>query len=279
VGTQDPIKQLHVLVSGTSGTPASTADTIAVFQKSGGGESGAIEILANSGGNSTVYFGNEGSASSGSVQYLHASDSIQLGTNGVLNQLVINSAGAATVNGALTANTINTGFGNFEINQDLQTTASPTFVTVSAAVAGNATTATALAANGANCSSTNFALGVNASGVGECGRVDPAAVSGSTSPVASGALFTHSALTGTSAHAGSATATNNSIAVRDATAGLAASALSLTATNIAGLSGATPGAAGIVRYCSDCANSVRIVISTGTAIADWYGVGPNIQWH
>lgn len=46
-------------------------------------------------------------------------------------------------------------------------------------VTGNAGTATALAANGANCSGNNFALGVDASGVGECAQPAFSNLSGS----------------------------------------------------------------------------------------------------
>lgn len=46
-------------------------------------------------------------------------------------------------------------------------------------VTGNAGTATALAANGANCSGNNFALGVDASGIGECAQPAFSNLSGS----------------------------------------------------------------------------------------------------
>lgn len=65
-------------------------------------------------------------------------------------------------------------------------------------VAGNAATATALAANGTNAGSGRIALGVDASGNAETGGVDSTAISGSTSPVQSGALYTH--LNDASAH-------------------------------------------------------------------------------
>ncbi len=51
--------------------------------------------------------------------------------------------------------------------QSLGTGSSPTFVTVTAALSGNSTTATALAANGANCSAGQAPLGVDASGAVE----------------------------------------------------------------------------------------------------------------
>lgn len=51
--------------------------------------------------------------------------------------------------------------------------------TITAALSGNATTATALAANGGNCSGDNFALGVDASGVGECAQPAFSNLSGS----------------------------------------------------------------------------------------------------
>lgn len=51
--------------------------------------------------------------------------------------------------------------------------------TFAGALVGNASTATALAANGANCSGNNFALGVDASGVGECAQPAFSNLSGS----------------------------------------------------------------------------------------------------
>jgi len=51
--------------------------------------------------------------------------------------------------------------------------------TITAALTGNASTATALAANGANCSGNNFALGVDASGAGECAQPAFSNLSGS----------------------------------------------------------------------------------------------------
>jgi filamentous hemagglutinin len=52
-------------------------------------------------------------------------------------------------------------------------------VVVHATTAGNIATATALAANGGNCSGNNFALGVDASGVGECAQPAFSNLSGS----------------------------------------------------------------------------------------------------
>jgi hypothetical protein len=50
---------------------------------------------------------------------------------------------------------------------------------ITAALSGNASTATALAANGSNCSGNNFALGVDASGNGECSQPAFSNLSGS----------------------------------------------------------------------------------------------------
>jgi hypothetical protein len=97
-----------------------------------------------------------------------------------------------------------------------------TAISGATSITGNAATASALAANGGNCTSGQYAIGVTAAGVAECGTIDGTPTNGSANPVDSDALFDHDALTGTSAHGGSATATNNSIAVRDGSARLVA---------------------------------------------------------
>ena len=72
------------------------------------------------------------------------SDLLQL-TSGQLNISGSVSATTGTFSGALSSTTLNTGNGNYELfamDQDVLTTSSPTFVTVTGALSGNATTAT-----------------------------------------------------------------------------------------------------------------------------------------
>ena len=74
-----------------------------------------------------------------------------------------------------TANQITVTNGDCSANPTLSIPTSPTLPgtttgTFSGPLTGNASTASALAANGANCVGNNFALGVDASGVGECAQ-------------------------------------------------------------------------------------------------------------
>jgi hypothetical protein len=78
-----------------------------------------------------------------------------------------------------------------------------TATTFTGALSGNATTATALAANGANCTGNNFALGVDASGVAECAQPAFSNLSGSVAasqmPALTGAVTSSAGSTTTSA--------------------------------------------------------------------------------
>jgi len=81
------------------------------------------------------------------------------------------TAATTTLTGLFTVGTINTGQGATEVylmNQNVRTTDSPTFgsVTATGGFAGNASTADALKANGANCTN-QFPLGINAAGAVE----------------------------------------------------------------------------------------------------------------
>jgi len=111
-------------------------------------------------------------------------------------------------------------------------------------ITGNAATATALAATPTTAASGYVALGVAASGNVVAAHVATSGVSGSTEPVTSGALFTHAALSGTSAHGAASANTASAIVARDGsgnfTAGTITAALSgnattaTTGTNLAG---------------------------------------------
>ena len=103
-----------------------------------------------------------------------------LGTSGSPYEVAINLGnpntwtGAQTFNGVATmGNTLAVGANNITMTGSLGTNLSRltagwfTDLTVSNTISGNAGTATALAANGANCSAGSFPLGVNASGAAE----------------------------------------------------------------------------------------------------------------
>jgi len=100
------------------------------------------------------------------------------------------------------------------------TLTTPNIGSATGSISGNAGTATALAANGANCSSGNAPLGVDASGAVE-----------SCFDVATQAeLNTHAALTGTSAHGAVATNTASQIVTRDSSGNFAAGTITAALT-------------------------------------------------
>lgn len=95
----------------------------------------------------------------------------------------------------------------------------------SGSTTGNAATATALAANGANCSAGSFPLGVDASGAAES----------CTDAATQTELNTHAALTGTSAHGATTTNTASQIVSRDASGNFAAGTITASLTgNVTG---------------------------------------------
>lgn len=95
----------------------------------------------------------------------------------------------------------------------------------SGSTTGNAATATALAANGSNCSAGNAPLGVDASG----------AVESCFDVATQTELNTHGALTGTSAHGATTTNTADQIVARDSSGNFAAGTITATLTgNVTG---------------------------------------------
>lgn len=106
-------------------------------------------------------------------------------------------------------------------------------------VTGNADTATALAATPTAASSGKLCRGIAASGNCVEANVETAAASASTSPISSGALFTHAALTGSSAHGAVSANTASQIVTRDGSgnfsAGTISAALSGNATTASAL--------------------------------------------
>lgn len=109
----------------------------------------------------------------------------------------------------------------------------PNIGSATGSISGNAGTATALAANGANCSAGNAPLGVDASG----------AVESCFDVATQTELNTHEALTGTSAHGATTTNTASQIVSRDASGNFAAGTITAalsgnasTATTASGVS-------------------------------------------
>lgn len=71
IGTSDPKKKVHVLWSGTPSL--GNSNSIAIFQHSDSSATGgaAINVIANSGATSYVYFGNENNPSMGRIGFDH----------------------------------------------------------------------------------------------------------------------------------------------------------------------------------------------------------------
>lgn len=102
-------------------------------------------------------------------------------------------------------------------------------------VTGTVPLATALNANGTNAGSSFVCLGVDASGNCETALVDAAAVSASTNPIQSGALFTHAALSGSSAHSATSANTASQIVTRDGSGNFSAGTITASLTGSASL--------------------------------------------
>lgn len=113
----------------------------------------------------------------------------------------------------------------------------------SGSTTGNAATATALAANGANCSAGNAPLGVDASG----------AVESCFDVATQTELNTHGALTGTSAHGATTINTASQIVSRDASGNFAAGTITATLSGNASTATTASGVA---------ANSVALTTDT-----------------
>ena len=125
---------------------------------------------------------------------------------------------AATLTGTANQLTVTNGAGSITLSIPSSftlATASPTFSQVTAAVVGNATTATALAADPAGCASGQYVVDIGASGIGVCGTINATTpVNAGTAPISTDWAFDHAALG--SAHAATAANTASAIVARDA---------------------------------------------------------------
>jgi hypothetical protein len=82
MGGVAPQTHLHILASGTAGTPATAAETAAIFQYSGSaGQDCAVSILAGATGSSKVYFGDTADDNRGSIIYDHNTDAMEFYTS------------------------------------------------------------------------------------------------------------------------------------------------------------------------------------------------------
>ncbi len=117
------------------------------------GNAATATALAANGGNCSAGNFPLGVDASGAIESCtDAATQAELDTHAALTGTSAHSAASANTASAIVARD---GSGNFAAG------------TITAAISGNATTATALAANGSNCSAGSYALGVDASGAAE----------------------------------------------------------------------------------------------------------------
>lgn len=197
-----------------------TGGVVANLTGNASGNAGTATALASNGANCTA-----GSAPLGVDASGAAESCFDVATQAELNTHTSDTA----AHSATSANTVSRivardGSGNFSAG------------TISAALSGNATTATALAANGSNCSAGSAPIGVDAAGNAE-----------SCFDVATQTeLNTHAALTGTSAHGATSTNTASQLVARDGSGNFAAGTITAT------LSGNASTATALASNPTDC---------------------------
>lgn len=117
--------------------------------------------------------------------------------------------------------------------------------TITAALSGNATTASALAADPSDAPSGFLSRGITANGTVEQAKVDTVGTSGSTNPISGGALYTHEQLQGSNAHGATSANTASMIVARDASGNFSAGKVNMSSAAEAGsLSISSAGAIG-----------------------------------
>lgn len=97
IGTAAPQGPLHVLVSGTAGTPSTPTGYGLIFQRSGAaGATSGVGIIAGNTGNSAISFGDTDAFIRGQIIYSHATDSMAIAT-AASNRLTVSSAGRVAI--------------------------------------------------------------------------------------------------------------------------------------------------------------------------------------
>ena len=100
IGTTSPQIALHVLKSGTVGTPAINTETAGVFQNSGISTTDSrISIISGTLGTSNIYFGDTTTDQAGKIVYSNSEDSFTISTNlsrGIMKMLSMGNFGINT---------------------------------------------------------------------------------------------------------------------------------------------------------------------------------------
>ena len=259
VGTASPGARMHIYANtaqGAEATPAVQASGFLRVQNTGAaGDDAIVEVITGASGTGQVCFGDTAAACRGVLQYVHGSDRLDLGTSGTATRVSISATGALGVGSTAPQTTLhvngNAQFGSGVAKSTFSTTGALTMannvnVTVSGTgvfsgpISGNSTTATALAANGANCGAGLFAAGVDASGAAE----------GCTNVGTQAELNTHEALSGTAAHSATVTNTASQIVTRDGSGNFAAGTITANLTGNA--SGNAGTASALAADPTDC---------------------------
>ena len=104
VGTAAPAALFHA-DSGGGTTPSLDGATLAVFQRNfAAGNDAVISVIAGTGGNSIINFGNSGDENIGSITYDQTNNDLYFRTNAVSNRLTIDSGGCVHINDTANAN-------------------------------------------------------------------------------------------------------------------------------------------------------------------------------
>ena len=267
----------HTALSGTGAHSAASANTLGmIVSRDGSGNFSAGTVTASLAGNANTASawaadgsdcpaGNAAlgvSAAGAGQSCLDVATSVDMTNHANLTSTAHNAASANTFSAIVARD----GSGNFSAT------------TITAALSGNASSMTNLAANGSNCGANLSASDLAASGAAEtCLDV--------TTPAEATA---HGNLTGTSAHAASSANVADAIVARDGSGNFSANAvvlgvyLQLWSRTKAQLQGITPTAVGQIYYCSDCGPTgveVDAVVSVGLAVGQFETAGDGaVAW-
>ncbi|PCI34949.1 MAG: hypothetical protein COB53_11435, partial [Elusimicrobia bacterium] len=276
INTNIPQNLIHIFNAGAEATPAAQASAFLRVQNSGAAGSDAIvEVIAGASGNSQICFGDTAGACRGSVNYVHTGDRLDFGTSAVATGMSLTATGAVGIQTTTPGTVFDVNgtaqFGSGATKSTFTATgaldmASGVNVTVTGGgiFAGNATTASALAADPTDCGAGLLAAGINAAGVAQ----------GCTNVGTQTELDAHAALTGTAAHSAASANTFSQIVTRDGAGNFSATTITANLTgNASGTAGSLAAdptdcgaglfaqginAAGVAQGCTDVGTQVEL---------------------